>query len=185
MKHLGKDAGPIAAIAIGAVISVAATVTLRALSAYDVDVTVRSGLVERAIRPAPAAQPERGVRASPVPPAPPVPPAAPAAPAVPAPPTPPVPSVGAVPSVDAPSAMVPGISDKSMRIQPSGESAPLIYIDGVRIDGSVLGGVRPGDVERIEIIKGPAAAELYGPTGANGVIQVFLKESARSGSGSS
>ncbi len=74
---------------------------------------------------------------------------------------------------------------------------PVIYIDGVRIDtrqsewgtslGSCcsfsggagedrLGDLNPNDIERIEIVKGPAAGTLYGSEGTNGVIQIFTKK---------
>jgi TonB-linked SusC/RagA family outer membrane protein len=73
---------------------------------------------------------------------------------------------------------------------------PLIYVDGVRLrsDGyqknvpptgsdlrsgndlaSPLNDINPADIERIEIIKGAAAATLYGTEAAAGVIQIFTK----------
>ena len=66
---------------------------------------------------------------------------------------------------------------------------PLLIIDGVRVSASSssstisLGGqspsrindLNPADIENIEIIKGPAAAALYGTAAANGVIQVTTK----------
>jgi TonB-linked SusC/RagA family outer membrane protein len=71
---------------------------------------------------------------------------------------------------------------------------PLIIIDGVRaisdVSGSTLdiGGqnpsrlddLNPEDIENIEIIKGPAAAALYGTAAANGVVQITTKR-GRSG----
>jgi TonB-dependent starch-binding outer membrane protein SusC len=68
-------------------------------------------------------------------------------------------------------------------------SDPVIYIDGVRVDGSHdrgaewIGGqhpsrlqdISPQDIERIEIVKGAAASTLYGTQGANGVIQIFTR----------
>ncbi len=70
-------------------------------------------------------------------------------------------------------------------------SQPLLYIDGVRADASTqsqfqgagnsrLNDINPEDIERIEIIKGPAAATLYGTEASNGVIQVITKK-GRSG----
>ena len=56
---------------------------------------------------------------------------------------------------------------------------PLIYIDGVRIQeprgslDSYLDGRE--DIERIEVIKPPAATALYGEEAAGGVVQIFLK----------
>jgi TonB-linked SusC/RagA family outer membrane protein len=69
---------------------------------------------------------------------------------------------------------------------------PLIYIDGVRANSDVatgpsfgassipnvsrLGDLNPEEIESIEIIKGPAAATLYGTEAANGVIQIITKK---------
>ncbi len=79
---------------------------------------------------------------------------------------------------------------------------PLIYIDGVRVknDGfpkntfptgysgnsdntvySPLNDIDPGDIERIEVIKGPAATTLYGTEAASGVIQIFTKRGQTQG----
>ena len=65
---------------------------------------------------------------------------------------------------------------------------PIIVIDGVRMDATPsLGGQRggfgasrlndisPEDIESIEVIKGPAAATLYGTEASNGVIQIITK----------
>jgi TonB-dependent starch-binding outer membrane protein SusC len=66
---------------------------------------------------------------------------------------------------------------------------PIVYIDGVRMysnprDGlsqrgganqSRLNDIHPADIESIEIIKGPAAATLYGTEASNGVIQIITK----------
>ena len=61
------------------------------------------------------------------------------------------------------------------------DDQPLIYLDGIRIDnalgpgGSVLDDIDPNDIESIEIIKGPAAATLYGSEASAGVIQIITK----------
>jgi TonB-linked SusC/RagA family outer membrane protein len=66
---------------------------------------------------------------------------------------------------------------------------PIVYIDGVRMDAdpsrgpaqrggagaSRLNDVNPEDIESIEILKGPAAATLYGTEASNGVVQVITK----------
>lgn len=73
---------------------------------------------------------------------------------------------------------------------------PLVYVDGVRIrsDGypknvppsgdnrrgpndvpSPLNDINPEDIERVEIVRGPAATTLYGTEAATGVIQIFTK----------
>ena len=60
-----------------------------------------------------------------------------------------------------------------------GDGAPLIFVDGVELDGGSgsLSSLNPDDIERIEVIKGAAAADLYGERAENGVIQIFTKES--------
>ncbi len=71
---------------------------------------------------------------------------------------------------------------------------PLIYVDGIRVDNSQGTGPQnqsfgastttrwndfnPDDIESIEIVKGPAAATLYGTEAANGVIQIITKKGA-------
>ena len=64
---------------------------------------------------------------------------------------------------------------------------PIIYVDGIRIDRSAvdanngqgnpsrLDDIPPESIERVEILKGAAAATLYGTEASNGVIQVFTK----------
>ena len=66
---------------------------------------------------------------------------------------------------------------------------PVLIIDGVRVDNSAnsttigVGGQQPSrindlnpeDIESIEVVKGPAAAALYGTAAANGIIQVRTK----------
>jgi TonB-linked SusC/RagA family outer membrane protein len=68
-------------------------------------------------------------------------------------------------------------------------SAPLVYVDGVRLTGievtgpdegaqslSRLADFNPDDIESIEVIKGPAAATLYGTEASNGVIQILTRK---------
>ncbi|MET0399776.1 MAG: SusC/RagA family TonB-linked outer membrane protein [Longimicrobiaceae bacterium] len=65
---------------------------------------------------------------------------------------------------------------------------PLLVIDGVRAtltdnftnvatwqSPSRLNDINPEDIENVEILKGPAAAALYGTAAANGVIQITTK----------
>jgi TonB-linked SusC/RagA family outer membrane protein len=74
-------------------------------------------------------------------------------------------------------------------------NSPLIYVDGVRVDnavgtgpssaggfsaqGALVGGrlndIIPEDIQRIEIIKGPAASTIYGTEASNGVVQIITK----------
>jgi TonB-linked SusC/RagA family outer membrane protein len=66
---------------------------------------------------------------------------------------------------------------------------PTIYVDGVRVNSrgqgnytvfgqntSSLDAINPNDIESIEVIKGPAAATLYGAEAAAGVIQIITKK---------
>jgi TonB-linked SusC/RagA family outer membrane protein len=71
---------------------------------------------------------------------------------------------------------------------------PLLIVDGVRVNNSsgsiaLFGGtfgvggqepsrfndINPEDIESVEVVKGPAAASLYGTAAANGVIRVQTK----------
>lgn len=67
-------------------------------------------------------------------------------------------------------------------------NSPTIYVDGVRVSDrgqgnygvfgqntSALDAINPNDIESIEVIKGPAAATLYGAEAAAGVIQILTK----------
>ena len=69
-----------------------------------------------------------------------------------------------------------------------GDADPLYVVDGVIVNNDSpelirLGGgsqnrlidLNPNDVERIEIVKGAAAAALYGSRANNGVVQIFTK----------
>ena len=47
-------------------------------------------------------------------------------------------------------------------------------MDGVRLSGG-LPDIEPESIERIEVIKGQRAMELYGDEAAAGVVQIFLK----------
>lgn len=56
----------------------------------------------------------------------------------------------------------------------NGDQQPLIIVDGVITSGS-LQDINMQDVESIEIVKGAAAASLYGSLAGNGVIQIITK----------
>lgn len=70
-----------------------------------------------------------------------------------------------------------------------GNSDPLIMIDGVIINNESptiidqqgtaqnrLVDINPNDIERIEVVKGAAAAAIYGSRANNGVVQIFTKK---------
>ena len=81
----------------------------------------------------------------------------------------------------------------------SASNEPVVYIDGVRVYSGAAGNwsntwsasgittaggqhalaldqIAPEDIESIEVIKGPAAATLYGADAASGVIQIITKK---------
>ncbi len=70
----------------------------------------------------------------------------------------------------------------------AGAQIPVFIVDGVRINNvqngfgvsgqsrNPLDFMNPDDIESIEVIKGPAAATLYGAEAANGVIQIITKK---------
>ena len=80
-----------------------------------------------------------------------------------------------------------------MRIRGSGSlnagNEPVVFVDGVRVQSgqertsgntaqpvNLLEAFNPNDIESIEVIKGPAAATLYGAEAASGVIQIITKK---------
>ncbi|WP_234568222.1 SusC/RagA family TonB-linked outer membrane protein [Rhodohalobacter sp. 614A] len=105
---------------------------------------------------------------------------------------------GKVPSV---SIAGGGTIDQEPRIRIRGTSSismsnqPLVYVDGIRVNSSggfaagvgsggigspsALAGINFDAIERIEILKGPAAATLYGSQASSGVIQIFTKQGLR------
>jgi TonB-linked SusC/RagA family outer membrane protein len=74
----------------------------------------------------------------------------------------------------------------------SQSNEPIVYVDGIRVDRaggfgdnvgagglgspSRLDDIPPESIERIEVLKGAAAATLYGTEASNGVIQIFTKK---------
>lgn len=57
----------------------------------------------------------------------------------------------------------------------SGDSNPLIVVDGFPISGSIAT-VNPNDIESMEVLKDAASAAIYGSRGANGVILITTKQ---------
>jgi len=63
-------------------------------------------------------------------------------------------------------------------------STPLVYVDGIRVDNALTGQVArlndfdPEQIESVEVLKGPAAATLYGTEAARGVINIITKRGA-------
>ncbi|MBI4538379.1 MAG: SusC/RagA family TonB-linked outer membrane protein [Gemmatimonadetes bacterium] len=96
-----------------------------------------------------------------------------------------------------------GLTGEGARIRIRGSASvsqanePIVYIDGARVDNSGgyhspflgtggggtpsrLDDIPPEAIERVEILKGAAAATLYGTEASAGVIQIFTKR-GRSG----
>jgi len=73
----------------------------------------------------------------------------------------------------------------------SQSNEPVVYIDGIRADNgggfsgfvgaggpatpSRLDDINPSAIQRVEVLKGAAAATLFGSEASNGVIQIFTK----------
>ncbi len=76
-------------------------------------------------------------------------------------------------------------------------SQPLVYVDGIRVNNATGSGLSvqafgsgvvsrlndfdPSEIENIEVLKGPAAATLYGTEAARGVINIITKKGAAGG----
>jgi len=71
----------------------------------------------------------------------------------------------------------------------NGDEQPVIYVDGVRMDDSevlgygvggqgmsMLANLNPEDIDKIEVLKGPAGAASYGTSGSNGVVLITTKK---------
>lgn len=77
----------------------------------------------------------------------------------------------------------------------NGDNQPLIIVDGMPMDNSISGAakdvtapkdwgspinlINPQDIEDMSVLKGPAAAALYGGRGANGVILITTKKGSK------
>jgi TonB-linked SusC/RagA family outer membrane protein len=65
-------------------------------------------------------------------------------------------------------------------------NSPVVYVDGVKVNSdattasatrsSRFDDINPDEIETIDILKGPAAATLYGTEAANGVINITTKK---------
>ena len=93
-----------------------------------------------------------------------------------------------------------GLAGEGSRIRIRGNASlsmsnePIVFVDGVRVnsgggfgDNAGAGGggrpsrlddIDPSSIERVEVLKGAAAATLYGTEASNGVIQIFTKKGA-------
>lgn len=79
----------------------------------------------------------------------------------------------------------------------TGNNQPLVVVDGVPIDnfsggtddfygngnidkGSGMSDISPDDIESMSVLKGPAAAALYGSRAGNGVVMITTKKGTKS-----
>ena len=85
-----------------------------------------------------------------------------------------------------------GAAGGGSRIRIRGQSSlslgnnPVVYVDGIKVNSDVTTGsatrssrfddINPDEIENIDILKGPAAATLYGTEAANGVINITTKK---------
>lgn len=89
-----------------------------------------------------------------------------------------------------------GLAGEGARIRIRGNASltqtnePVVFVDGVRVNSggnfgigtggggspSRLDDIDPSTIERVEVLKGAAAATLYGTEASNGVIQIFTKK---------
>ncbi|WP_343565439.1 SusC/RagA family TonB-linked outer membrane protein [Sphingobacterium sp.] len=58
----------------------------------------------------------------------------------------------------------------------TGKNDPLLVLDGIQMDIKYLSSLNPNDVENVSVLKGGAAAAIYGPDARNGVIMVTTKK---------
>ena len=88
--------------------------------------------------------------------------------------------------------MSAGAAGGGSRIRIRGQSSlsmgnsPVVYVDGVKVQSdattasatrsSRFDDINPDEIENIDILKGPAAATLYGTEAANGVINITTKK---------
>jgi len=84
-----------------------------------------------------------------------------------------------------------GLTGSGARIRVRGNASltqsnePIVFMDGIRINSgggqtSRLEDIDPNTIERVEVLKGAAAATLYGTEASNGVIQIFTKKGTNS-----
>jgi TonB-linked SusC/RagA family outer membrane protein len=92
---------------------------------------------------------------------------------------------GRAPGVDVISATGQVGAGSQIRVRGVGSfslsGTPLVYIDGVRTNNGQTGivsrfnDINPEEIASIEVLKGPAAATLYGTEAARGVINIITK----------
>lgn len=76
----------------------------------------------------------------------------------------------------APRVPAPQPAPSSSAAAPAAQSAqPIIVIDG-RVFVGAPNTIDPAHIDRVEVLKGAAAVDRYGPGAANGVVLITLKQ---------
>ncbi|MGB0837239.1 MAG: SusC/RagA family TonB-linked outer membrane protein [Flavobacteriaceae bacterium] len=57
----------------------------------------------------------------------------------------------------------------------TGDSGPLVVVDGLVMDSDILGSLDMNDIDSFEVLKDAASAAIYGSRGGNGVIMITTK----------
>ncbi len=70
-------------------------------------------------------------------------------------------------------------ANSSIYIRGTSSQHAIVLVDGMRVESSTSGGaslqfIRPDDIERVEVVRGPRAA-LYGSDAIGGVVQIFTR----------
>lgn len=58
----------------------------------------------------------------------------------------------------------------------TGDSSPLIVVDGVAVGNDFLGSLDMNDVESFEVLKDAASSAIFGSRGGNGVVMITTKQ---------
>jgi outer membrane receptor protein involved in Fe transport len=65
-------------------------------------------------------------------------------------------------------------------LNPNGTGQMKVFVDGIEATTSTAAAVDPMSVERIEVVRGPQAAAIYGSDAIGGVVQIFTKRGGSS-----
>jgi outer membrane receptor protein involved in Fe transport len=57
----------------------------------------------------------------------------------------------------------------------SGLGQMKVFVDGIPVASNTIASVDPNSIERVEVIRGPQAAAIYGSDALGGVLQIFTK----------
>jgi hypothetical protein len=73
----------------------------------------------------------------------------------------------------------PGAEGEVRTLVPLDDDRAMIFIDGARANAAAMRALQPGDIEKIEVLKGEEARKLYSePGAASGVIRITTRRGA-------